>query len=88
VPETTNSNTLGYLNLSENKELNYPNIYKEVLQTWYMVKVIFIKGSIEVVRKAGKEYVRIYVYSKNGGKKLVPYANREIEGMVVIDEGS
>jgi hypothetical protein len=53
-----------------------------------MVKVIFIKGTIEVIKKAEKEYVRIYVYSKNGGKKLVPYANREIEGMVVIDEGS
>ena len=53
-----------------------------------MTKVVFFRGSIEVLKRDGKEYVRIYVYSDAGGKKLVRYANKEVEGMVVVeDEG-
>jgi hypothetical protein len=53
-----------------------------------MVRVVFFRGSIEVLRRDGKEYVRIYVYSDAGGRRLVQYANKEVEGMVVVeDEG-
>jgi len=54
-----------------------------------MSKVVFIKGSIEVLRIGDKEYVRIYVYSNEGGKELAKYADREVSGFVVIEnEGS
>jgi len=54
-----------------------------------MSKVVFIKGSIEVLRIGSKEYVRIYVYSNEGGKELAKYADREVRGFVVIEnEGS
>ena len=53
-----------------------------------MTKVIFIKGSIEVVNKGGKPYVRIYVYTNEGGKKLARYAGKEIKGFVVIENES
>jgi hypothetical protein len=41
-----------------------------------MSKVVFIKGSVEVLRIGGKEYVRIYVYSNEGGRELARYADR------------
>ena len=50
-----------------------------------MSRVVFIKGSIEVLRSGGKEYVRIYVYSNEGGKELSQYAGKEIRGFVVIE---
>jgi len=53
-----------------------------------MTKVIFIRGSIEVVNKGGKPYVRIYVYSNEGGKKLAQYVGKEVEGFVVIEDES
>jgi hypothetical protein len=53
-----------------------------------MSKVVFIKGSIEVLRSGGKEYVRIYVYSNEGGRELAKYADREVRGFVVIDDES
>ena len=53
-----------------------------------MTKVIFIRGSIEVVNKGGKPYVRIYVYSNEGGKELARYANKEVRGFVVIENES
>jgi hypothetical protein len=51
-----------------------------------MSKVVFIRGSIEVLRSGGKEYVRIYVYSNEGGRELARYADREVKGLVVIDD--
>ena len=51
-----------------------------------MSKVVFIKGSIEVLRSGGKEYVRIYVYSNEGGRELARYADRGVKGFVVIDD--
>jgi hypothetical protein len=53
-----------------------------------MTRVVFFRGSIEVLRRGGKEYVRIYVYSDAGGRRLVRYANKEVEGMVVIEDES
>jgi hypothetical protein len=53
-----------------------------------MVKVVFIRGSIEVVNKGGNPYVRIYVYSNEGGKKLAQYVGKEVEGFVVIEDES
>jgi hypothetical protein len=53
-----------------------------------MTKVVFIRGSIEVVNKGGKPYVRIYVYSSGGGKKLAKYVGKEVEGFVVIEDES
>jgi len=53
-----------------------------------MVKVVFIKGSIEVVNKDGKPYVRIYVYSDEGGKRLTQYVGKKVEGFVVIEDES
>jgi len=53
-----------------------------------MTKVIFIRGSIEVVHKGGKPYVRIYVYSNEGGKELAKYANKETKGFVVVEDES
>jgi len=53
-----------------------------------MVKVVFIKGSIEVVNKSGKPYVRIYVYSNEGGKELARYVNKEVRGFVVVEDES
>jgi len=53
-----------------------------------MSKVVFIKGSVEVLRSGGKEYVRIYVYSNEGGRKLAKYADVEVKGFVVIDDES
>jgi hypothetical protein len=50
-----------------------------------MTKVIFIRGSIELVNKDGKPYVRIYVYTNEGGKELSQYAGKEIRGFVVIE---
>jgi len=51
-----------------------------------MSKVVFIKGSIEVLRIGGKEYVRIYVYLDEGGRELARYADRGVKGFVVIDD--
>jgi len=51
-----------------------------------MSKVVFIKGSIEVLRIGGKEYVRIYVYLDEGGRELARYADRRVKGLVVIDD--
>ncbi len=53
-----------------------------------MSRVVFIKGSIEVLRSGGKEYVRIYVYSNEGGKELAKYVNKEVKGFVVIEDES
>jgi len=53
-----------------------------------MTKVVFIRGSIEVVNKGGKPYVRIYVYTNEGGKELTQYAGKEIKGFVVVENGS
>jgi hypothetical protein len=53
-----------------------------------MTRVVFIKGSIEVLRSGGKEYVRIYVYSNEGGKELAKYANKEVKGFVVVEDES
>jgi len=54
-----------------------------------MSKVVFIKGSIEVLKIGSKEYVRIYVYSNEGGRQLARYADKEVSGFVVIEnEGS
>ena len=53
-----------------------------------MTKVVFIRGSVEVVHKGGKPYVRIYVYSNEGGKELTQYAGEEIRGFVVVENGS
>jgi len=53
-----------------------------------MVKVVFIRGSIEVVNKGGRPYVRIYVYSDEGGKKLTQYVGKKVEGFVVIEDES
>ena len=61
------------------------NSYPRVL---CMVKVVFIRGSIEMVNKGGKPYVRIYVYSNEGGKKLAQYVGKEVEGFVVIEDES
>ena len=51
-----------------------------------MSKVVFIKGSVEVLRSGGREYVRIYVYSNEGGRELARYADRRVKGLVVIDD--
>ena len=51
-----------------------------------MSKVVFIKGSVEVLRSGGREYVRIYVYSNEGGRELAKYADRGVKGFVVIDD--
>ena len=32
--------------------------------------------------------MRIYVYSDAGGRRLVRYANKEVEGMVVVEDES
>ena len=53
-----------------------------------MTRVVFIKGSIEVLRSGSKEYVRIYVYTNEGGKELTQYAGKEIKGFVVVENGS
>jgi hypothetical protein len=53
-----------------------------------MSRVIFIKGSIEVLRSGSKEYVRIYVYSNEGGKELAKYVNKEVKGFVVVEDES
>jgi len=53
-----------------------------------MSKAVFIKGSIEVLRIGDKEYVRIYVYSNEGGKELAKYADKEVKGFVVIEDES
>jgi hypothetical protein len=50
--------------------------------------MIFIKGSIEVLRSGDREYVRIYVYSSEGGKELARYANKKVKGFVVIEDES
>ena len=64
------------------------NLLSSFLMGSCMTKVVFFRGSIEVLRRDGKEYVRIYVYSDAGGRRLVRYANKEVEGMVVVeDEG-
>jgi hypothetical protein len=51
-----------------------------------MSKVVFIKGSVEVLRIGSKEYVRIYVYLDEGGRELARYADRRVKGFVVIDD--
>jgi len=51
-----------------------------------MSKVVFIKGSVEVLRSGGREYVRIYVYSNEGGRELARYADKGVKGLVVIDD--
>jgi len=53
-----------------------------------MTRVVFIRGSIEVVNKGGKPYVRIYVYTNEGGKELTQYTGKEVEGFVVIENES
>jgi hypothetical protein len=53
-----------------------------------MSKVVFIRGSVEVLRIGGKVYVRIYVYSNEGGKELARHADREVRGFVVIENES
>ena len=53
-----------------------------------MSKVVFIKGSVEVLRIGDKEYVRIYVYSNEGSRELARYADRRVKGFVVIDNES
>jgi len=69
--------------------LNSPkNLLSSYPRVLCMVKVVFIRGSIEVVNKGGKPYVRIYVYSSEGGKKLAQYVGKEVEGFVVIEDES
>jgi hypothetical protein len=51
-----------------------------------MSKVVFIKGSVEVLRSGGREYVRIYVYLDEGGRELARYADKRVKGFVVIDD--
>jgi len=53
-----------------------------------MPRVVFIRGSIEVVSKGGKPYVRIYVYTNEGGKELARYVNKEVKGFVVVEDES
>jgi len=53
-----------------------------------MTRVVFVRGSIEVVNKGGKPYVRIYVYSNEGGKELARHANKEVRGFVVVEDES
>ena len=52
------------------------------------VKVVIIKGRVQIIPVHGKPYVRIYVYTDYGGEELAKCVGKEVEGLVVVkDEG-
>jgi hypothetical protein len=50
------------------------------------VKVVVIKGKVQIIPVHGKPYVRIYVYTDYGGEELASCANKEVEGLVVVKD--
>jgi hypothetical protein len=50
------------------------------------VKVVVIKGKVQIIPVHGKPYVRIYVYTDYGGEELAKCANMEVEGLVVVKD--
>jgi len=50
------------------------------------VRVVVIKGKVQIIPVHGKPYVRIYVYTDYGGEELAECANKEVEGLVVVKD--
>ncbi len=50
------------------------------------MKVVIIKGKVQIIPVHGKPYVRIYVYTDYGGEELTNCTNREVEGLVVVKD--
>ena len=50
------------------------------------MKVVVIKGKVQIIPVHGKPYVRIYVYTDYGGGELASCANKEVEGLVVVKD--
>ena len=50
------------------------------------MKVVVIKGKVQIIPVLGKPYVRIYVYTDYGGAELASCANKEVEGLVVVKD--
>jgi hypothetical protein len=53
-----------------------------------MPEAIYFKGKIIIGRKVGdKVYVRIDVYTNEGGEELAKYIGKEIAGIAVVIGG-
>jgi hypothetical protein len=53
-----------------------------------MPETVYFKGKVIIGRKVGdKVYVRIDVYTNEGGKELARYIGKEIAGIAVVIEG-
>ena len=50
------------------------------------MKVVIIKGRVQILPVHGKPYVRIYVYTDYGGEELAKCVNEEVEGLVVVKD--
>jgi len=52
------------------------------------VTTISFRGKVNALKRGGKTYVCIYVYTEFGGSKLTKYIGKEVSGLLVVeDEG-
>ena len=52
------------------------------------MEVLTFKGRLQAEKRHGKTYVRIYVYMTYGGDELAKHIGKEVEGMLVVKNGS